>query len=344
MNQDLSNPVHADIAEQKFVDEAHRIPLLIEPGTDGAGLVTWSIRNSQSIESRFKEHGALLFRGFDLDAADDLAKLSMMSDGAPLPYVQRSTKRSKEAAGVYTSTEYPSEKSIGLHSENAFQWQWPRRIIFWAVSLADIGGATPIADNACVCAAIDSSIVEEFARRGLRYLRNFGGGLELSWQEAFQTESKADVENYCTTNNIRFEWSTNDRLRTQQNLPAVIYRPSDERMVWFNQAHLFHLTNLEAGLREALLDAMPEKDLPRHCYFGDGEAIPDKYFDNIKAAYDQCTVRFPWKRNDVMLLDNLRMCHGRDPYAGPRKVLVSMSEPADFSQFRKRPDRVEDTQ
>jgi alpha-ketoglutarate-dependent taurine dioxygenase len=79
---------------------------------------------------------------------------------------------------------------------------------------------------------------------------------------------------------------------------------------------------------------MPEEDLPRHAYFGDGETIPDEYFANIRDAYEKSTIRFPWQPNDVLLLDNLRVCHGRDPFTGARKVLVSMCSPANYSQFR----------
>ena len=320
-------------AEPRFLDEVHRIPLLVQAELEHSGAVSWSAENRVPIEEMFSEFGALLFRGFELDTAEQFAEFSATIGGAALSYVQRSTKRHREAKGVYTSTEYPSHKSIALHSENSFQAQWPRRIVFWAVSVASEGGATPIADNRSVYEAIDANIVEEFAKRRLRYRRNFGEGLELPWQEAFQTDQKADVEAYCQLNGIRFEWITNSRLRTEQELPAVIRIPGEGCMVWFNQAHLFHVTNLDCELREALLEAMPEEDLPRHCYFGDGGRIPDQYFENIRAAYERCTVRFAWERNDIMLLDNLRMCHGRDAYSGPRKVLVSMSDPSDFSRF-----------
>jgi hypothetical protein len=173
----------------------------------------------------------------------------------------------------------------------------------------------------------------EFERRGIRYVRNFGAGLELPWQEAFQTDSRAEVEEYCRSQGMTWQWKPDDRLRTDQVLPAVIQPPWIGRPVWFNQAHLFHVTNLAPDIRAAMLEAMPEGDLPRHAYYGDGGVIPDEHMTNIRDAYARCRTRFSWAVDDVMLVDNLRMCHGREPFTGARKVLVSMSDPADYSMF-----------
>jgi hypothetical protein len=38
-------------------------------------------------------------------------------------------------------------------------------------------------------------------------------------------------------------------------------------------------------------------------------------------------VIFPWQRGDILMLDNMLASHGREPFAGPRKVIVAMAEP-----------------
>jgi hypothetical protein len=75
---------------------------------------------------------------------------------------------------------------------------------------------------------------------------------------------------------------------------------------------------------------MPAADLPRHAYFGDGAPIPDEHMDAIRSAYEASTVRVPWEVDDLLLVDNMHVAHGRDPFTGSRKVLVGMSDLLSF--------------
>jgi len=98
-------------------------------------------------------------------------------------------------------------------------------------------------------------------------------------------------------------------------------------MVWFNQAHLFHLSRLKPEIREALLLIFKEEDLPRNVYYGDGATIDADDLDQICAAYDDEKVVFPWQQGDVLLLDNMLAAHARNPFSGKRQVVVGMAEP-----------------
>ncbi|MEU6709043.1 TauD/TfdA family dioxygenase, partial [Streptomyces wuyuanensis] len=35
----------------------------------------------------------------------------------------------------------------------------------------------------------------------------------------------------------------------------------------------------------------------------------------------------PWQPGDLMLVDNIRTAHSREPYDGPREILVGMADP-----------------
>jgi hypothetical protein len=54
--------------------------------------------------------------------------------------------------------------------------------------------------------------------------------------------------------------------------------------------------------------------------------------DHLRAAYRRETVSFPWQKGDLLMLDNMLVAHARDPFSGPRRVLVGMAEAVDREQ------------
>ncbi|HSF39385.1 MAG TPA: TauD/TfdA family dioxygenase [Thermoanaerobaculia bacterium] len=46
----------------------------------------------------------------------------------------------------------------------------------------------------------------------------------------------------------------------------------------------------------------------------------------MSRAYRETSVAFPWQRGDALLLDNFLTSHGREPFSGPRRIVVAMAE------------------
>ncbi|EZH79080.1 SyrP [Ectopseudomonas composti] len=302
----------------------HPLPLLI------ASQEGQSIHNlSESLRTLAIEAlsttGGVLLRNFKVPTPLDFKRFAA-SFGMPLgTYEFGSTPRSKVFAGVYSSTEYPAHQSIPLHNEQSYTRQWPSRIWFHCMTPSQTGGETPIADSRQVYQAIDPAIREEFIAKGLLYVRNYSSALDLPWQQVFNTDDRVKVEQYCQSQGIDWNWSKDGELSTRQLCQAAIRHPASQEWVWFNQAHLFHISAMEQNLRQALIDAVGEAQLPRNVYFGDGTPIPDATLDAIRAVYAQTCVDFPWQAGDVLMLDNLLVAHGRNPFSGDRKVIVAMA-------------------
>ncbi|MBP6952783.1 MAG: TauD/TfdA family dioxygenase, partial [Alphaproteobacteria bacterium] len=158
------------------------------------------------------------------------------------------------------------------------------------------------------------------------YTRNYTKGIDLSWQEVFQTEEKDDVERYCKDHDIEFEWKHGvSELTTRQTCQATLTHPETRESVWFNQAHLFHISSLEEDSRLSLIKELGEENLPRNSSYGNGEPLEDEVLDHIREIYNQEKMKFKWQKGDIMILDNLLMAHGRETYKGERKVAVAMS-------------------
>ncbi|WP_442964085.1 TauD/TfdA family dioxygenase [Pseudomonas sp. Leaf59] len=282
-----------------------------------------SVRDS--LDASLRTVGGVLFRGFTVATPIDFKRFAA-SFGAPLAsYEFGSTPRSKVFAGVYSSTEYPAHQFIPLHNEQAYTRPWPSRIWFHCIKASETGGETPICDSRLIYQRMPAEIREQFASRELLYVRNYSGALDLPWQQVFNTEDRAQVERYCQDHGIEWEWKTDGDLRTRQRCPAVLQHPETGEWVWFNQAHLFHVSAIEPAVRASLLAAVGEENLPRHVYFGDGSPIADALLDSVRAVYDQTAVSFPWQAGDILMLDNRLVAHGRNPYTGDRKVIVAMA-------------------
>jgi alpha-ketoglutarate-dependent taurine dioxygenase len=304
------------------------LPLVVRPALDGVDLNAWAAREGEELRRLVRQHRAVLFRGFGVTEVEDFRRfVELASDGPALDYRDRSTPRETRGSKVYTSTVYPSDQTIRPHNEGTYWLTWAMKLFFCCRVAATRGGETPIADVRRVCQRLSPRLRARFAERGMALVRNYNDGFGLSWQEVFQTEERAEVEDYCRQNGIELEWKDGDRLRTRQVRPAIRRHPESGEQVWFNHAAFFHVSALEPDLRQALLDDFGEEGLPYNTYYGDGSPIDDADVAEILAAYRDETVMFPWQRGDVMVLDNMCVAHARQPYQGEREVVVMMTEP-----------------
>jgi alpha-ketoglutarate-dependent taurine dioxygenase len=302
------------------------LPLVIEPAAIGVDLIDWATNNREFLEQHLFHMGAILFRNFDLSSTEEFEQLIEAVSGRLLDYSYRSTPRTLVSGHIYTSTEYPSHQSIPLHNEHSYSCSWPMKLWFFSMLVAEQQGETPIADSRKIYQHIPEEIRNCFERKGLMYVRNYGTGLDLDWEDVFQTKSRQEVENYCHAEAIEFEWVGDDQLRTRQRCQVSMKHPHTGEMVWFNQAHIFHVSRLPAEVRESLLSTFAEEDLPRNVYFADGTAIEPEMVDEILKVYEQHAVIFPWHEGDVLLIDNMLTAHGRNPFLGKRRVVVGMSQ------------------
>lgn len=300
--------------------------LVLTPNHLPFDLNAWVAAQRETLQAKLLTHGALLLRGFNVAGAADLETLiRQWCPSGPADYAFGSTPRSRLHGRIYTSTDYPADQMIPLHGENAYTNRWPMKVFFHCVTAAEVGGETPIADMRAVYQALDPAVRERFAQRKLMYVRNFSE-LAVSWQEAFQSDSRTAVAAWCNDNGIDFTWHDDQRLQTRQVCDAVQRHPHSGDMLWFNQAHLFHVSALPPQVQHDLLAEMTPWQLPRNVFYGDGGAIEPESLAAIRAALADHTRAFPWQPGDVLVLDNMRCAHGRNPFQGARKIVVGMAE------------------
>jgi alpha-ketoglutarate-dependent taurine dioxygenase len=307
------------------------LPLLVVPVVDGVDLVAWAERNRALIEEYLQKHGAILFRGFHIRTTIDFEQFIRASAGELLEYADQTSPRHKVSGNLYTSTDYPAQQSIFLHNESSYAAVWPLRIFFFCVSPADEGGETPIADVRKVLSRIPTHIKQRFVEKGWMLARNFGAGLGLLWQTVFQTTDHKTVEDYCRQAGIAFEWKGSGQLTTRQVRKAIVNHPQTGEPVWFNHATFFHSSTIQPEIRQMLLTQYSERQLPYQTYYGDGSDIEESIVEILRAAYRKEAVSFRWQQGDILMLDNMLVAHGRNPFTGPRKIVVGMAQPFNYT-------------
>ena len=80
------------------------------------------------------EHGAVLFRGFAADSVERFEKFAAALALRRSDYLYRSTPRTAVGDRIFTATEYPADREIPLHNENAYQRAWPLKVGFCCVT------------------------------------------------------------------------------------------------------------------------------------------------------------------------------------------------------------------
>jgi alpha-ketoglutarate-dependent taurine dioxygenase len=295
---------------------------------DGAGSAAgWAAEHRDSLRAVVAEHGSVLVRGLGLRDADEAgAVFRRLADGL-ITEREAFASRRTYADGVYSASKWPANQQMCMHHELSYLVEFPGLLLFACLSAATEGGATAVSDSPTVLQALPAELVGRFEREGWLLIRNYNEDIGASVADAFGTDHPGAVESYCRANGIGFEWQPDGGLRTRQHRSAVVRHPVTGQRCWFNQIAFLHERTIDPEVREYLVDVFGEDGLPFTTQFGNGDPIGEDVVQLINETYEAQTVREPWQAGDLMLVDNVRTAHSREPFEGPRDVLAAMASP-----------------
>lgn len=313
------------LVNRSYLSSEDTLPMIIQPAVEDVDLAGWAKDNQPHIEKELLIHGAILFRGFPIRKIEEFEQVisaicpNLFGQYGDLP-------REKAGRHIYGTTPYPPDTPILFHNESSHMHRWPLKQSFFCIQAAQEGGETPIVDCREVYKRLPSEILDRFYEKSLMYVRNFTPGFDVSWQDFFRTDEKTAVAEACRENGVEYTWLKDGGLQTRQVCPAITKHPKTGEWVFFNQVQLHHVSYLESTVRESLLALLGMERLPRNVYFGDGSTIDNAVAREIGEIYERTAVRFAWQAGDLLLLDNMLVAHARDPYKGPRKIVVAMGD------------------
>jgi hypothetical protein len=287
----------------------------------------WVEENKILIESQLKEYGAVLFSGLPIENAEDFDLFISSFNYDTFTYEESLSNavRINKTNKVFTANEAPKEIEIFLHHEMAQTPIYPKNIFFFCKSASLNGGQTPLCRSDHLYNAIlkeDAGLIAKFQENGVIYNSVMSNGDELvsgqgrSWQKTLGVISTDEAEIRLNDLGYSWNWIEGDNLSVTTKPFEAIKELKDGSKSFFNQV-------LAASLgwkKNSEDDLLPVK-------FGNGEEIPEASIQMISELAKSLTLLRYWKDNDILLIDNYRVMHGRKPFSGEkdREVLVSLT-------------------
>ncbi len=289
--------------------------------------VKWIHENKVSIETQLDEYGAVLFRHLPVKSAEDFDlfvsafKYDTFTYEESLSNAVRINKTNK----VFTANEAPSEIEIFLHHEMAQTPMYPKNIFFFCKSASQYGGETPLCRSDYLYAELlkeDANLISKFEKNGVIYNSVMSNGDELfsgqgrSWQKTLGVSFKEEAELKLKELGYSWHWLEDDNLSVTTKTLKAIKELKNGNKSFFNQV-------LAASLgwkKNTDNDISPVR-------FGNGEEICHSSLQMISSLAELLTLQRNWKDQDILLIDNYRVMHGRKPFSGEknREVLVSLT-------------------
>ena len=316
----FSNP-----ARSLRIDTRPGAPALLHVPAPGDAF-GWVCEHREALRAAVAEHGAVLVRGLGLRDATEVGAVFGRLATNLMAEREAFAARRVYSDGVYSSSAWPSNQPMCMHHELSYALEFPNLMLFACLQAPEAGGATGVADSSRVLDALPPALVERFEREGWLLVRNYNDEIGASIADAFGTADRGAVEAYCRANAIAFEWQPDGGLRTRQRRRAVVQHAITGRRCWFNQVAFLNEWTIEPEVREFLVDIYGADGLPFTTRFGGGEPIGADVVQLLTAVYEQHTAREPWQAGDLMLVDNIRTAHSREPYTGAREVLVALAD------------------
>ena len=287
----------------------------------------WLKENKIFIELKLEEHGAIIFKDFPVKTAEDFDQFVSTFNYDTFTYEESLSNavRINKTDKVFTANEAPREVEIFLHHEMAQTPTYPKNIFFFCKSASETGGETPLCRSDQLYEELlkeDKTLIESFEKFGVIYNSIMSSGDELisgqgrSWQKTLGVSTKNDAEAKLLELGYSWDWIEGDNLSVTTKPLKATKELENGKKSFFNQVIAASLGWKKSSKNQIV----PVR-------FGNNQEIDQSAIEHISELAQSLTLLRSWQDNDILLIDNYRVMHGRKPFSGNknREVLVSLT-------------------
>lgn len=256
----------------------------------------------ETVERLFRDHGALLLRGFEFDVgtfrtfAERLCMTSVFNE---------SPNRELIDAGSNIQSVDLGTDPFPLHPELSREPWRPDACLFACFTPPDEGGETTVCDGVEIVRRLPPTLVAEMLERRLFYLQPALPEMLEYWLGTATPDARqlASPPSHCPY----FFRAVGGRIIRGFARP-LLHKPMFHEGPAFGNFLLF------------ARDFLRISHFPR---LDDGQPVPDQWIDAVREAAAPITHALAWQSGDILILDNSRFMHGRRAIADAQKRKIA---------------------
>lgn len=266
-----------------------------------AGAAPTTIQES-FLEAEFRQHGALLLRGLEIDVesfrrfSDRLCTASVLNESRNRALIDPASNIQSVNLGT---NPFP------LHPELSREPWRPDVCLFACFEAPTRGGETTVCDGVEIVRRLPPAMVQEMLRHRLLYC---------------QRATPEALEYWLGTRTPDAQQLASPRPECPYNFTDV----SGRIMRCFSRP-LLHKPMFHEGpaFGNFLLFARLALRVPHFPVLESGKLVPTEWIDAVRQAAAPITYAVQWRQGDILIVDNSRFMHGRNQIFDPRERKIA---------------------
>jgi alpha-ketoglutarate-dependent taurine dioxygenase len=252
----------------------------------------------------FKEHGALLFRGFGFKGPESMAKFteSYGRDFITHPSVYRGKVNEED---TIQTVDYGPEFTP-LHTEMSFLPPPlpPEMAFFFCIRTSGMGGQTTLCDGTEVVPRLSEESRRLLETQRFRFLLTFP---DVLWQRFFRTTSREELRNILEERKVNHCLTINDdNVLYLDRVTSGLTQPKfTDRPAYANNILFYYVKQVAPVTME------------------NGDPVPESFNEEVLAVTNSLTAEVHWQVDDLLMFDNTRMLHGRRDFGDNDRMIYT---------------------